>query len=103
MALGLITRESLASTKRAFLACAAVESLTLVGAAFEPLADQVGAAHFGGAWITCMLAVTGGSFLFLGFHALDGTKHKPGVIPTFLLTLCGIAALALLHGRLGSL
>ena len=99
MALGLIAREALASTRRAFWACVAVESLTLLGAMLEPMADQAGAAQFGGNWMTCILAITGGSFLFLGFHTVHGSRKKPGVVPTFLLTLCGVAAIALMRGH----
>ncbi|MGA8599405.1 MAG: hypothetical protein WB676_32190 [Bryobacteraceae bacterium] len=103
MALGLIARESLVSGRRAFLACVAAECLTLLGALLEPAADHAGVAHFGWGWATGVLAVTGGSFLFLGFHTIHGSRKKPGVIPAFLVTLCGIAALALAHWRFGTL
>jgi zinc transporter ZupT len=100
MALGLITRESLSSARRTIAACIAVESLTLVGAALEPAADHAASIWFGRAWISVILAIIGGSFLFLGFHTVHGSRHKPGVVRTFLLTTCGIGALALVHWRL---
>jgi zinc transporter ZupT len=103
MALGLIARESLNSARRTLLLCVAVECLTLVGAVLEPAADRAGAAHFGGGWVTGVLAITGGSFLFLGFHTVHGSRNKPGVIPAFLVTLCSIAAIALARWRFGSL
>jgi zinc transporter ZupT len=102
MALGLITREALTSARRAFLICTAVECLTLVGAALEPVADQAGVARFGGNWMTGILALTGGSFLFLGFHTVHGSRKKRGVVSAFLLTLCGVAAIALMRWRFGS-
>jgi zinc and cadmium transporter len=103
MALGLIARESMTSAGRAFLSCAAAECLTLLGALLEPVADRAGAARFGGVWVTGVLAVTGGSFLFLGFHTVHGSRNKPGVISAFLVTLCGIGAIALAHWRFGTL
>jgi zinc transporter ZupT len=96
IALGLIAREALTSARRAFLICTAIESLTLVGAALEPVADKSAAAHFGVAWMTLVLAATGGSFLFLGFHTVHVSRKVRGVVPTFLLTLCGLAAVAYL-------
>ena len=94
LALGLIARESIDSTAVAFWACAAAESLTLLGAWIEPQADKAGALHFGTLWVTGVLAIVAGSFIFLGFHTVDGSRRKPGVIPTFVLTLLAVAVLA---------
>jgi zinc transporter ZupT len=99
LALGLITRESMRSGRRAFLLCVLAESLTLLGASLEPYIDRAGASHFGGLWLTAVLALTGGSFLFLGFHTVHGSRNKPGVLSTFFLTLCGVAGIALVHWR----
>jgi hypothetical protein len=75
--------------------------LTVLGAWIEPQADRAGALHFGALWVTGVLAIIGGSFIFLGFHAVDGSRRKPGVIPTFVLTLLAVAFLALVqrHSR----
>jgi zinc transporter ZupT len=100
-ALGLIARESMKSAAKALLSCAAVECLTLLGAALEPLADHAGVSQFGSSWITGVLALTGGSFLFLGYHTLHGSRGKPGVIPAFMLTLGGVAAIAFARWRFG--
>jgi zinc transporter ZupT len=101
LALGLVARESIDSIRKAFWACVAAESLTLLGAWIEPQADRAGAIHFGALWVTGVLAIVGGSFIFLGFHAVDGSRRKPGVIPTFVLTLLAVAVLALVqrHSR----
>jgi zinc transporter ZupT len=103
LAVGLIARESMNSTRKAFWACTAAESLTLLGAWIEPQADRAGALRFGSLWITGVLAVIGGSFLFLGFHAVDGSKRKPGVVPTFVFTLLAVACLAIIHRHFGGI
>jgi zinc and cadmium transporter len=103
IALGLIVRESVVSGRRAFFACVAAECFTLLGALLEPIADQAGVIRFGGGWVTGVLAVTGGSFLFLGFHTVHGSRKRPGVVPAFLATLCGISSMAVAHRRFGAL
>ncbi len=99
--LGLLTRESLQSTTKTLLFCGIAECFTLVGAGIEPLADHAGVIRFGSAWITGILALTGGSFLFLGYHALHGKQDQPGVISSFLLSFCVVAAIALVRWRFG--
>jgi len=99
LAVGLITREAMNSTNKALLACIAAESLTLVGALIEPGADHAGIRHLGQLWVTGVLALVGGSFLFLGFHTVHGSRKTPGVIPTFLITLLALAGVAWVHWR----
>jgi zinc transporter ZupT len=99
IALGLLVRESMRSTGRAFLACVAVECLTLVGAWIEPRADAAGALRFGVFWITGILALIAGSFLFLGFHTVHGSRKKSGVLSTFVLAIVAVACAALVHHR----
>jgi zinc and cadmium transporter len=101
LAVGLITREAMSSTNLALLTCIAAECLTLVGALIEPGADHAATRHFGQFWITGVLALIGGSFLFLGFHTVHGSRKKPGVIPTFLVTLVTLAGVAWVHWRMG--
>jgi zinc transporter ZupT len=103
LAVGIIAKEAMRSTRRALIACAIAEGMTLVGAWIEPAADKLGGAHFGALWITCVLALIGGSFLFLGFHAVHGSREQPGVVRIFLLTITGVAALAFVHWRFGML
>jgi zinc transporter ZupT len=94
LALGWITRKSMSSTKRAILASGAAELLTLAGAWAEPKADRSGVAMFGPWWTAVVLAIVGGSFLFLGFHTVVPERSKAGVVPVFLgaFGLMGIAA-----------
>jgi zinc transporter ZupT len=101
LAVGLIAREAMNSTRRAMVACILAEGLTMVGAWIEPIADGAGAYRFGPLWVTGVLALIGGSFLFLGFHTVHGSRSKPGVVSTFILTLTATAGVALVHWRYG--
>jgi zinc and cadmium transporter len=94
LALGWIVRRALGSTEKALIAGIAVEFMTLAGAFLEPRADQTGIEKFGLWWIAAVLAVIGGSFLFLAFHTVIPERRKVGVIAIFLttLTLVGGAA-----------
>jgi zinc transporter ZupT len=103
LAVGIIAREAMSSTKGAAIACVIAESMTLAGAWIEPIADRMGASRFGPIWITGVLALIGGSFLFLGFHTAHASRKQPGVVPIFLLALAGVACLALVHWRFGML
>jgi zinc and cadmium transporter len=98
LALGWVVRQALQSTNKALLAAIAVEFLTLAGAFFEPRADQTGIENFGSWWIAAVLAVIGGSFLFLAFHTVIPERRRIGVMAIFFttLTLVGGAA-ALKH------
>jgi zinc and cadmium transporter len=103
LAVGLITREAMSSTNLALLMCIAAESLTVVGALIEPGADHTATRHLGQLWVTGVLALVGGSFLFLGFHTVHGNRKTRGVIPTFLATLVTLAGVAWVHWRFGAL
>ena len=94
LALGWIVRRAVGSTEKALMAGVAVEFITLGGAFLEPRADQTGIEKFGFWWIAAVLAVIGGSFLFLAFHTVIPERRKVGVIAIFLttLTLVGGAA-----------
>jgi hypothetical protein len=98
LALGWILRRALGSTKKALVAGLIVESLTVVGALLEPRADRTGIENFGLWWIAAVLAVIGGSFLFVAIHTVVPERRKIGVMAIFFttLTLVGGAA-ALKH------
>jgi hypothetical protein len=53
----------------------------------EPRADQTGIENFGLWWIASVLAIIGGSFLFLGFHTVIPERRKLGVMAIFFTTL----------------
>lgn len=96
LALGWVTRRSVSTSKQAIGACAAVELLTVVGAAIEPPANASGAAAFGVWWTLVVLAVIAGSFLFLGVHAVLPNWRKSGVVTAFLTTLFLVAVIGVL-------
>lgn len=103
LAIGLITRKSLASSWKAALAAMLVESCTLLGAWIEPAANRAGALQFGPLWTSCVLGAVAGSFLFLGYHTIHRGRRESGVVRAFSLTVALVAVAALIHRQFGSL
>jgi zinc transporter ZupT len=66
IAFGIILRAALKSRRNAIVSAVFVQMMTLVGVALEYIA----APHMGPFWIHVLLAVAGGTFLYLGFHAV---------------------------------
>ena len=66
IAFGIILRAAVKSRRNAFILAVSVQMATLVGAAVE----SVVAPHIAPFWIQALLAVAGGTFLYLGFHAI---------------------------------
>jgi zinc transporter ZupT len=94
IALGLILRAAVKSHWTAFGWAALAEAATFAGA----LLESVVAARFGVTWVSYALALAGGSFLYLGFHAVHGDWRRRGA-PAFMPALTGAAgAAALQHG-----
>ncbi|MDP8990006.1 MAG: ZIP family metal transporter [Acidobacteriota bacterium] len=88
LALGVIVRAAMASRRAALGWCLLAESATLGGAGLElvvaPLLEpQV---------LYALLAIAGGTFLYLGGHAIHGEFRRKGVAPGFLPALAGIAS-----------
>jgi zinc transporter ZupT len=98
VALGWVTRKSSRSWGRALAAGASVEALTLAGAWFEPRVDHGGTLAFGPLWEAGVLAVIGGSFLFIGVHTLLPEWRRRGVLPLFAVVLAAAGAVALTRG-----
>lgn len=98
VALGWVVRRALGSTEKAMIAGIAVEFLTVAGAILEPRADQTGIENFGLWWITVVLAVIGGSFLFLAFHTVIPERRRIGVMAIFFTTLTLVGGAAALKG-----
>jgi zinc and cadmium transporter len=92
IALGIMLRAALSARWSAFALCAAVESATLFGALLESAVMN----RAGTVWVTYALALTGGSFLYLGFHAVHGEWRRRGV-PAFMPALTGAAGAAALQ------
>jgi zinc transporter ZupT len=72
LALGAIVRAAISSHWKSLLACVAAESMTLAGGA----AAFGLAARLGAAWEAILLAGAAGTFVYLGYHALEGVIHE---------------------------
>lgn len=97
LALGWLSRRTLKRTQAAIATASAVELMTPVGAFVEPYADHSGFAAFGPSWTALLLATVGGSFLFLGVHAIIPERKKIAVLAIFLSTFAAVGLLAFLH------
>jgi zinc transporter ZupT len=93
LALGVIARASLRSRGTAFLWCAVAQSATLLGAA----AESVFAPYLGSQPLHALLAVAGGSFLYLGWHAVHGEFRRSGASPALVPALTGVAGSSVLR------
>lgn len=96
LALGWVARRSLGRASQAMAVCAAIEALTVIGAAVEPRANESGSAAFGAWWTVSVLAVIAGSFLFLGLHAVLPNWKRGEVVTVFLGTLFVVAVVGTL-------
>ncbi len=72
LALGVILRASMSSRFSALVCAAAVQGATLFGGVVE----SVAATYLSPRWIGALLALAGGSFLYLGAHALHGELKR---------------------------
>lgn len=72
LALGAIVRASLTNHWKALLACIAAEAMTLVGGA----AGLGVAARVGPSWVGILLAAAAGTFIYLGYHAVEGELQR---------------------------
>jgi zinc and cadmium transporter len=90
LALGTILRASVKRVSTAFALCVLVEASTIVGGAtgfWLTPAD----------WVSYPLAIAGGTFLFLGVHAVDSDWKRRGARPAFIPAIAGAAGAALLQ------
>jgi len=92
IALGIMLRAALPSRLEALGLAAAVETVTFLGAVLESAVTG----RFGVAWVSYALALAGGSFLYLGFHAVHGEWRRRGT-PAFVPALTGAAGAAALQ------
>ena len=79
IALGVMARASMNRKITAILCCAAAESMTLAGAGLE----RAVAPHLNPQSLYAVLAIAGGSFLYLGGHAVHGELRRSGPAPAF--------------------
>lgn len=93
LALGVIARAAMSSRWSALAWCGAAQSATLGGAALE----LAFAPYLGTYGLHALLAIAGGSFLYLGGHAVHGELRRSGATPAFVPALTGIAGSSVLR------
>lgn len=87
LALAVIVRAAVNSRSRALVGCAVAESMTIAGALLEIAL----APYLGMQWVHGLLAIAGGSFLYLGYHAVHSEYRRRGAMPAFVPALTGVA------------
>jgi zinc and cadmium transporter len=90
LALGTMLRASMGSARTALALCAAVELATILGGAMGLWLTPV-------KWVNYPLAIAGGTFLFLGVHAVHADWKRRGARPAFVPALAGVAGAAILQ------
>ena len=93
IALGAILRAAVTSRRIAFCWCLLAEGATLAGGA----AALGLAPYLRGTWLSYPLAIAGGVFFYLGFHAVHGEWKRRGAFPAFMPALTGVAGAAVLQ------
>lgn len=93
IALGAILRAAVGSRGTAFRWCVLTESLTLAGG----VAGLLITPHLRSVWMQYPIALAGGFFLYLGFHAVHGEWKRYGAIPAVMPALTGAAGAAVLQ------
>lgn len=95
IALGAILRVSVPSRLMAFSWCMVAQMATILGGA----AGLAVVPNLNASWTTYPLALAGGFFFFVGFHAIHGEWRRGGAAPVFMPALTGAAGAAVLqHG-----
>ncbi|MCX6622183.1 MAG: ZIP family metal transporter [Acidobacteria bacterium] len=95
VAFGVILHSALRSRRSAMLAVTLAEAATILGG----LLESILAPHLGADWVYLLLALAGGSFLYLGWHAVHTEWRRRGAFPAFAPALTGAASAAVLqHG-----
>lgn len=93
LALGAIFRTATGSRHKSFGLCLVAEAATFVGgwagAALTP--------KLGSAWTNYPLAVAGGAFLYLGYHAVEGEWREFGMRSAWGPAVVGFAGAAVLQ------
>jgi hypothetical protein len=69
----------------------------LLGGLFETLLEPA----LDGAWTIAPVGLAGGSFLFLGLHAVHTEWKRRGAVPAFLAACSGAAIAAVLQHAFG--
>jgi zinc transporter ZupT len=90
LALGAMVRASIDRARGAFAWCVAVELATVIG-------GSAGLWLTPARWVNYPLAIAGGTFLFLGVHAVHADWKRRGARPAFIPAIAGAAGAAILQ------
>jgi len=93
LALGVIGRAALNSRASAVAWCAIAQSATVAGAAIASLLTPNVSPHT----LYVLLALAGGSFLYLGAHAVHSELRRSGTAPAMWPALTGVAGSSMLR------
>ncbi|MEP7353717.1 MAG: hypothetical protein ABI824_10840 [Acidobacteriota bacterium] len=93
LALGVIAEASLRSRNSAMLWCALSQLAMVLGVGLESLF----APYMGMLGIHILLALAGGSFIYLGIHAVHGELRRSGTRPALVPALTGVAGSSVLR------
>jgi len=93
IALGALLRAAVGSRWSALVWCVLSEGVTLAGGA----ASQALAPLLGNSWMGYPLAIAGGTFVYLGVHAVHGEWKRRGAMPAVVPALTGAAGAAVLQ------
>jgi zinc transporter ZupT len=93
LALGAIFRAATGSRGKAFGLCLVAEAATFAGG----WAGAVLTPQLGSAWTNYPLAVAGGCFLYLGYHAVEGEWKRFGLGAAWAPAVCGFAGAAIVQ------
>jgi zinc transporter ZupT len=96
LAYGAILRAAVRARWSALGWCAVAQAPTIAGGALESLI----AANLGVGWVIAPLALAGGSFLYLGLHAVHNDFKQRGAAAAFAPAVMGLAGAALLQPSL---
>jgi zinc and cadmium transporter len=93
LALGALLLAALGSASRALWSAAAAQSMMLAGGFLAILL----APHLGETWTIVLLSVAAGAFVYLGYHAIDGTYQRRGIATAWMPALTGVVGAAALR------
>lgn len=93
LALAVIARAALASRAAALLWCMAAQLATPLGSALEAVLEP----YLGALALHVLLALAGGSFLYLGGHAVHSEFRRSGPTPAFWPALTAVAGSSVLR------
>lgn len=93
VALGVLLLAATGSAWKAWVSCAGVQSFMIAGGLLAVMASP----HLGRHWISFLLAIAAGIFIYLGYHAIESEYRARGMLTAFMPALTGAAGAAALR------